>query len=153
MHLQIPCIFSNFQAYTLSSFFSLKSDEFCSLHTFQIWLSLHSYRETMNFFFFSLIPYFFFLCLYRFLRNECINHSFVYESPLPVGRLVVQLADKAQVLLHSQPQILIHSFPNVTSHKSPFSNKPTFMFCWHLPGVHPAVLEASLWSGPPGCRP
>ncbi|XP_072998524.1 proteasome subunit alpha type-1-like [Typha latifolia] len=35
--------------------------------------------------------------LSRFLRNECINHSFVYESPLPVGRLVVQLADKAQV--------------------------------------------------------
>ncbi|KAJ3700709.1 hypothetical protein LUZ61_004414 [Rhynchospora tenuis] len=35
--------------------------------------------------------------LSRFLRNECINHSFVYESPLPVARLVVQLADKAQV--------------------------------------------------------
>ncbi|PKA63887.1 Proteasome subunit alpha type-1-A [Apostasia shenzhenica] len=35
--------------------------------------------------------------LSRYLRNECINHSFVYESPLPVARLVVQLADKAQV--------------------------------------------------------
>ncbi|XP_078445705.1 proteasome subunit alpha type-1-like [Wolffia australiana] len=35
--------------------------------------------------------------LSRYLRNECINHSFVYESPLPVGRLVVRLADKAQV--------------------------------------------------------
>ncbi|XP_072987087.1 proteasome subunit alpha type-1-like [Typha latifolia] len=35
--------------------------------------------------------------LSRFLRNECINHAFVYESPLPVPRLVVQLADKAQV--------------------------------------------------------
>ncbi|ERN01388.1 hypothetical protein AMTR_s00002p00262700 [Amborella trichopoda] len=33
----------------------------------------------------------------RSLRSECINHSFVYASPLPVGRLVVQLADKAQV--------------------------------------------------------
>ncbi|KAF8405252.1 hypothetical protein HHK36_010153 [Tetracentron sinense] len=32
----------------------------------------------------------------RYLRSECINHSFTYESPLPVGRLVVQLADKAQ---------------------------------------------------------
>jgi 20S proteasome subunit alpha 6 len=24
--------------------------------------------------------------LSRFLRNECINHSFVYEAPLPVSR-------------------------------------------------------------------
>lgn len=35
--------------------------------------------------------------LSRYMRNECINHSFVYENPLPVGRLVVRLADKAQV--------------------------------------------------------
>lgn len=35
--------------------------------------------------------------LSRYLRNECINHFFVYESPLPISRLVVQLADKAQV--------------------------------------------------------
>uniref|UniRef100_A0A5B7APB1 Proteasome endopeptidase complex n=1 Tax=Davidia involucrata TaxID=16924 RepID=A0A5B7APB1_DAVIN len=31
------------------------------------------------------------------MRSECINYSYSYESPLPVGRLVVQLADKAQV--------------------------------------------------------
>jgi len=35
--------------------------------------------------------------LSRYMRSEAINHSFTYESPLPVGRLVVQLADKAQV--------------------------------------------------------
>ncbi|KAL1163549.1 hypothetical protein V6Z11_A06G009300 [Gossypium hirsutum] len=35
--------------------------------------------------------------LSRYMRNECINYSFTYDSPLPVGRLVVQLADKAQV--------------------------------------------------------
>jgi 20S proteasome subunit alpha 6 len=35
--------------------------------------------------------------LSRYLRSESINHSFTYESPLPVGRLVVHLADKAQV--------------------------------------------------------
>ncbi|XP_057837596.2 proteasome subunit alpha type-1-B [Cryptomeria japonica] len=35
--------------------------------------------------------------LSRYMRSECINYSFLYESPLPVGRLVVQLADKAQV--------------------------------------------------------
>jgi 20S proteasome subunit alpha 6 len=36
--------------------------------------------------------------LSRYMRSECINHKFVYEDPLPVGRLVVQVADKAQVL-------------------------------------------------------
>ncbi|KAL3688993.1 hypothetical protein R1sor_015302 [Riccia sorocarpa] len=35
--------------------------------------------------------------LSRYMRSECINHNFVYESPLPVGRLVVKVADKAQV--------------------------------------------------------
>ncbi|WCJ35204.1 Proteasome subunit alpha type-1 [Euphorbia peplus] len=35
--------------------------------------------------------------LSRYMRSECINYNFTYESPLPVGRLVVQLADKAQV--------------------------------------------------------
>ncbi|XP_073134439.1 proteasome subunit alpha type-1-B-like [Henckelia pumila] len=35
--------------------------------------------------------------LCRYMRNECINYSYTYESQLPVGRLVVQLADKAQV--------------------------------------------------------
>jgi len=35
--------------------------------------------------------------LSRYMRSECINYSYSYESPLPVGRLVVQLADKAQV--------------------------------------------------------
>ncbi|GLJ44912.1 hypothetical protein SUGI_0945540 [Cryptomeria japonica] len=29
------------------------------------------------------------------MRLECINYSFQYESPLLVGRLVVQLVDKA----------------------------------------------------------
>jgi len=37
--------------------------------------------------------------LSRFLRNECINHSFAYEAPLPVSRLALRLADKAQVRL------------------------------------------------------
>ncbi|KAJ6306444.1 hypothetical protein OIU78_021707 [Salix suchowensis] len=37
--------------------------------------------------------------LSRYMRTECINYNFNYESPLPVGRLVVQLADKAQVCL------------------------------------------------------
>ncbi|GBG59785.1 hypothetical protein CBR_g54888 [Chara braunii] len=35
--------------------------------------------------------------LSRYMRSECINHSFVYESPMPVGRLVCQVADKSQV--------------------------------------------------------
>lgn len=35
--------------------------------------------------------------LCRYMRNECLNHRFVFESPMPVGRLVRQVADKAQV--------------------------------------------------------
>uniref|UniRef100_A0A7S1T8X3 Proteasome subunit alpha type n=1 Tax=Tetraselmis chuii TaxID=63592 RepID=A0A7S1T8X3_9CHLO len=35
--------------------------------------------------------------LSRYMRNECINHRFVYESALPVSRLVRQVADKSQV--------------------------------------------------------
>lgn len=35
--------------------------------------------------------------LSKYMRSECMNYSFTYDRPLPVGRLVVQLADKAQV--------------------------------------------------------
>uniref|UniRef100_A0A7S0R6S1 Proteasome subunit alpha type n=1 Tax=Chlamydomonas leiostraca TaxID=1034604 RepID=A0A7S0R6S1_9CHLO len=35
--------------------------------------------------------------LCKYMRNECLNHRFVYESPMPVGRLVRQVADKHQV--------------------------------------------------------
>lgn len=35
--------------------------------------------------------------LCRYMRNECLNHRYVYDSPMPLGRLVRQVADKAQV--------------------------------------------------------
>jgi len=35
--------------------------------------------------------------LSRYMRSECLNHRFVYGRPLPVGRLVNQVADKAQI--------------------------------------------------------
>ena len=35
--------------------------------------------------------------LCRYMRNECLNHKFVYESPLPVSRLVRDVADRHQV--------------------------------------------------------
>ncbi|VVB17173.1 unnamed protein product [Arabis nemorensis] len=35
--------------------------------------------------------------LSRYMRSDSINHSFTYESPLPVGRRVVHLADQAQI--------------------------------------------------------
>ena len=38
--------------------------------------------------------------LCKYMRTECLNHTFVYDSPLPVGRLVRQVADKSQV--HTQ---------------------------------------------------
>ncbi|PNX89512.1 proteasome subunit alpha type-1-A-like protein [Trifolium pratense] len=45
--------------------------------------------------------------LSRYMRSECINYNYTYESPLPVGRLVVQLADKAQVILRLRPLRLL----------------------------------------------
>lgn len=35
--------------------------------------------------------------LCRYMRNECLNHRYVYDSPMPLGRMVRQVADKAQV--------------------------------------------------------
>jgi len=35
--------------------------------------------------------------LSRYMRNECLNHKFVYESSLPVARLVRDVADRHQV--------------------------------------------------------
>jgi len=35
--------------------------------------------------------------LTRFMRTECHNHKFVYETPMPVSRLVLAVADKCQV--------------------------------------------------------
>eukprot|EP00245_Coleochaete_scutata_P001381 TRINITY_DN1168_c0_g1_i1.p1 TRINITY_DN1168_c0_g1~~TRINITY_DN1168_c0_g1_i1.p1 ORF type:complete len:285 (-),score=63.94 TRINITY_DN1168_c0_g1_i1:393-1247(-) len=35
--------------------------------------------------------------LSRYMRSECINHRFTFEAPLPVGRLVCQVADRSQV--------------------------------------------------------
>jgi 20S proteasome subunit alpha 6 len=38
--------------------------------------------------------------LCRYMRNECLSHRFVYDSAMPLGRLVRQLADKAQQGTH-----------------------------------------------------
>jgi len=35
--------------------------------------------------------------LCKYMRNECLNHRYVFESALPVGRLVKQVADKHQI--------------------------------------------------------
>uniref|UniRef100_A0A0D3ATH5 Proteasome subunit alpha type n=1 Tax=Brassica oleracea var. oleracea TaxID=109376 RepID=A0A0D3ATH5_BRAOL len=48
--------------------------------------------------------------LSRYMRPEAINHSFTYQSPLPVGRLVVHLADKAQ-LSHYFSLMLFYNLP------------------------------------------
>ncbi|PSS17196.1 Proteasome subunit alpha type-1-A like [Actinidia chinensis var. chinensis] len=41
--------------------------------------------------------------LSRLLRSECINYSYTYGSPIPVGRLIVRIADKAQVATNPIP--------------------------------------------------
>jgi len=38
--------------------------------------------------------------LSKYMRTECINHKYVFETPMQVGRLVTQVADKSQV--HTQ---------------------------------------------------
>jgi len=35
--------------------------------------------------------------LSQYMRTECLNHKYVYETPMQTGRLVGQLSDKAQV--------------------------------------------------------
>jgi len=34
--------------------------------------------------------------LCKYMRTECLNHRYVYEAPLQVGRLVAQVGDKSQ---------------------------------------------------------
>jgi len=31
-----------------------------------------------------------------YMRNECLNHTYIYDSPMNVGRLVAQIGDKSQ---------------------------------------------------------
>eukprot|EP00002_Diphylleia_rotans_P006735 TRINITY_DN1610_c0_g1_i1.p1 TRINITY_DN1610_c0_g1~~TRINITY_DN1610_c0_g1_i1.p1 ORF type:complete len:249 (+),score=60.67 TRINITY_DN1610_c0_g1_i1:76-822(+) len=35
--------------------------------------------------------------LCKFMRNEALHHKFVFESPLPVGKIVSKIGDKSQV--------------------------------------------------------
>jgi len=35
--------------------------------------------------------------LAKYMRTECINHRYVYDNPMQVGRLVLQVADKSQI--------------------------------------------------------
>eukprot|EP01091_Cochliopodium_minus_P017825 TRINITY_DN707_c0_g1_i1.p1 TRINITY_DN707_c0_g1~~TRINITY_DN707_c0_g1_i1.p1 ORF type:complete len:245 (-),score=53.10 TRINITY_DN707_c0_g1_i1:45-779(-) len=39
-----------------------------------------------------------YLC--KYMRNECLNHKWVFESPMPVERIVKNISDKSQV--HTQ---------------------------------------------------
>lgn len=35
--------------------------------------------------------------LSRFMRNECLNHKFVYDEPAPLSRLALSVANKCQI--------------------------------------------------------
>jgi 20S proteasome subunit alpha 6 len=35
--------------------------------------------------------------LAEYMRNECLNNTYIYDSPMNVGRLVAQIGDKSQV--------------------------------------------------------
>lgn len=43
--------------------------------------------------------------LSRFMRTECLNHKFTYETPIPIERLVAKVADS---LLFFAPIPLLH---------------------------------------------
>lgn len=45
--------------------------------------------------------------LSKYMRNECLNHRFIYDSPLPLNRLVTQVADSTSVSL-----LLYHNTKN-----------------------------------------
>lgn len=34
--------------------------------------------------------------LAEYMRNECLNHQYIYDSPMNIGRLVAQIGDKSQ---------------------------------------------------------
>ncbi|KAL0351850.1 UNVERIFIED_CONTAM: Proteasome subunit alpha type-1-A [Sesamum calycinum] len=71
--------------------------------------------------------------LSRYMRNECINYSYTYESPLPVGRLVVQLADKAQhcsmILLKNKVQDRGQVIDRVPSEETRRPRKSSLPLC------------------------
>jgi len=39
--------------------------------------------------------------LAEYMRNECLNHSYIYDAPMNVGRLVAQIGDKSQAKTQS----------------------------------------------------
>ena len=39
--------------------------------------------------------------LAEYMRNECLNHQYIYDTPMNLGRLVNQIADKSQVKTQS----------------------------------------------------
>ncbi|THG14057.1 hypothetical protein TEA_017307 [Camellia sinensis var. sinensis] len=79
--------------------------------------------------------------LSRYMRSECINYTYTYDSPLPVGRLVVQLADKAQDSIRFAIRyntILIHdSNSDLTTMFLVF----TFSSHHHLPSPPPPTTD------------
>lgn len=38
----------------------------------------------------------------KYMRNECLNHKYVYDSPHPFGRLLNKLAEKSQIKTQKQ---------------------------------------------------
>merc|ERR1711920_478161 len=41
--------------------------------------------------------------LAEYMRNECLNHRYIYDAPMNVGRLVAQVADILQATIWCWP--------------------------------------------------
>lgn len=48
--------------------------------------------------------------LSRFMRNECLNNKYAYDSPMPVSRLVAVLGNSINILNFNQITILNFCF-------------------------------------------
>ena len=64
--------------------------------------------------------------LHSFMRTECLNHRFVYESSLNVGRLV-------NMISQSMPQLL----------------RAYNIFPIRIPASHSTILKKTIWSWTP----
>ena len=96
--------------------------------------------------------------LSRFMRRECINHKFTFDSPMIVGRLVLDVADKSQVSLPSCCHYYELTYGTILR-CSVYINLNLFLIhvlflhwsCNSMIDMHATIMEASIWGRITGC--
>jgi len=70
--------------------------------------------------------------LSEWMRNECLNHRYVYDSELPTSRLVARVSDKSQVLTQREEKrpygvgLLVAGYDQTGAHL--FQTEPSGLF-------------------------